>query len=687
MKKVINLDLVIAKLFLVSLLILMTVTGCFSQTPVAANGALRVSGNKIVNKNNQAVSFSGPSYFWSNTGWGAERFYNASVVNYFRSNWNAGIIRAAMGVADIDGPGGYLSDASNKTRVKTVVDAATSAGMYVIIDWHTHHAENYRQDAINFFKEMAQTYGTRDNVIYEIYNEPLNVSWSGTIKPYAQAVISAIRSIDPDNIIIVGTPNWSQDVDVAATDPITGYNNIAYTLHFYAATHKAGLRSKASTALSKGLALFVTEWGTCEASGTGFVDQSSTNEWVSFMKANEISNCNWSINDKAESASILNGGVSSNGAWSDSDLTTSGKIVKSIVSGWGGGPNQCTVANLPSTIQAESYCSMSGIQTENTTDAGGGQNVGWIDAGDWLSYSINAPSSGTYTVQYRIASMSGGGTIKLEKQGGSVSYGTIAVPSTGGWQNWQTITQTIQLPAGQQNIAIAAVGGGFNLNWFSMTGGSGGFSQTIQAESYAVMSGVQTEATSDNGGGSNVGWIDTNDWMKYAGISIPSMGLYVFEYRIASPNSTGILSQDLNAGAIQLGTINIPNTGGWQNWQTISRAVTLNAGTYDFGIFAKAGGWNINWWKISSAAGGRIASSESTEVNENALTVYPNPSSGLINIRVTKPSQVTVMDNTGKSHYNAHVDEQVTLDQLKPGFYIIRMQHQSGSATQKLIVR
>ncbi|HYC87245.1 MAG TPA: cellulase family glycosylhydrolase [Chryseosolibacter sp.] len=306
---------------------------CIAQTPVSVNGALRVSGNRIVNKNNQVVSFSGASFFWSNTGWGGERFYNASVVSYFQNNWKASIVRASMGVED---SGGYLSDPSNKNKVKTVVDAAIAAGLYVIIDWHSHHAESYQQQAIDFFREMAQTYGTRENVIYEIYNEPLQISWSGTIKPYAQAVISAIRAVDPDNLIVVGTPTWSQDVDVAASDPISG-TNIAYTLHFYAATHKASLRTKAATALSRGVALFVTEWGTCEASGSGFVDQVSTNEWVTFMKENGISNCNWSINDKAESASILKPGVNTTGSWTDADLTQSGLLVKGIVQNWSPG--------------------------------------------------------------------------------------------------------------------------------------------------------------------------------------------------------------------------------------------------------------------------------------------------------------------------------------------------------------
>jgi hypothetical protein len=125
------------------------------------------------------------------------------------------------------------------------------------------------------------------------------------------------------------------------------------------------------------------------------------------------------------------------------------------------------------------------------------------------------------------------------------------------------------------------------------------FSQTIQAESYSAMAGVQTEGTSDAGGGLNVGWIDTGDWMSYASINIPASGSYRVEYRVASPNSNGQLSLDLNGGASVLGYMTIPNTGGWQNWTTVSHTVNLNAGTYNFGIYAQTGGWNINWWRIT----------------------------------------------------------------------------------------
>ena len=143
---------------------------------VMQNGLLTVSGNKIINKNNEPVSFAGNSFFWSNDNWGGERFYNSSTVKWLKTDWNAKIVRAAMGVED---PGGYLDNKqSNKEKLKTIVDAAIDEGIYVIIDWHSHNAEDHVDEANIFFHEMAQTYGEYENIIYEIYNEPLDISWS-----------------------------------------------------------------------------------------------------------------------------------------------------------------------------------------------------------------------------------------------------------------------------------------------------------------------------------------------------------------------------------------------------------------------------------------------------------------------------------------------------------------------------
>ncbi len=181
---------------------------------------------------------------------------------------------------------------------------------------------------------MATLYGKHPNIIYEIYNEPIKSSWNDTIKPYAEKVITEIRKIDPDNLIIVGSSTWSQDVDIVSKNPITMSKNIAYTLHFYASSHKSELRKKAQVALDNGIALMVTEWGTISATGDGKVDYQSTNEWMKFLSENKISHLNWSVNDKNEGASIIKPGKSEKGNWSESDLTESGKFVKKIIQNW-----------------------------------------------------------------------------------------------------------------------------------------------------------------------------------------------------------------------------------------------------------------------------------------------------------------------------------------------------------------
>ncbi|MDQ1919019.1 cellulase family glycosylhydrolase [Massilia pseudoviolaceinigra] len=565
--------------------------------------ALSVSGNQVL-VGGKPGSISGSSMYWSNTGWPGERFYNAGAVGWLKDDWKARLVRAAMGVEE---PGGYIQfPAANKARVKAVVDAAIAKDMYVIIDWHSHYAFRHQNEAIAFFQEMARTYGNNKHVIYEIYNEPKDdVTWDAHVKPYAQAVIAAIRAIDPDNLIIVGSPHWSQDADIASRNPITGHSNIAYTLHFYAGTHGQFLREKAATAMNNGLALFVTEWGSVNADGNGGVNYPETNAWIDFMKKHNISNANWALDDAREGSASLVPGASATGGWANWDLTESGKQARETVRFWPSTSDTgCTTATVPATIQAEAYCQMSGVRIESTGDAGGGQNVGYIDSGDWMNYTVDVPSAGLYTVSYRVASANGGGNISLERAGGSPVFGTKAVAATGGWQTWSTISHDVQLPAGKQSIGIAAKAGGFNLNWISIAAaGSGGQIALIQAEDHASMSGVESEQTSDAGGGRNASHIDSGDWMSYtnAPVVIPESGAYTIEFRVASPGG-GELSFEEAGGKPTHATVAIPATGGWQNWASVNKTVTLAAGSHSFGIYAKQGGWNLNWIKVSKGA-------------------------------------------------------------------------------------
>jgi len=303
------------------------------ETPVAKHGQLSVVGPHIRDKNGEITSLAGPSFFWSNTGWGQERFYTKGAVETFAKDWNAGIIRVAMGA---QGSGNYLEDeAGNIDRVVTVVNAAIKNGLYVIIDWHSHHAERDVEEAKLFFTAIAKAYGDYPNVIYEIYNEPLDTAdWSTVVKPYAEELIETIRAVDPDNLIIVGTQSWAQDVDKAAVDPITDETNILYALHFYAASHKESLRKKAEYAISKGLPLIISEWGSVTYTGDGKLDEKSTRDWMDFAKAHNLTHLNWAVSDKNETASMFRPSASSDGGWATNDLTPSGQLVRDIMRGW-----------------------------------------------------------------------------------------------------------------------------------------------------------------------------------------------------------------------------------------------------------------------------------------------------------------------------------------------------------------
>jgi len=294
-----------------TLFILFASISIHSETAVEKHGQLKVVGNKIVDQHGEPTQLRGMSFFWSQ--W-MGKFYNKLLVNWLVDDWKVTVVRAAMGAKHEESQSGYIYDGAEKQKVIDVVEASLRKGIYVIIDWHDHYAHENVKEAKRFFQDMAKRYGKHPNVIYEIFNEPIKVSWSEVVKPYAETIISAIREIDPDNLIIVGTPSWCQDVDEAAKDPLSG-ENLVYALHFYAATHGADIRDKAQFALDKGLPLFVSEFGTCLASGNGFLDSSETEVWFRFMDENKLSWCNWSIADKDETASALLPGTRCTGSW------------------------------------------------------------------------------------------------------------------------------------------------------------------------------------------------------------------------------------------------------------------------------------------------------------------------------------------------------------------------------------
>ncbi|GGM76663.1 hypothetical protein GCM10010967_05340 [Dyadobacter beijingensis] len=243
---------------------------------------------------------------------------------------------------------------------------------------------------------------------------------------------------------------------------------------------------------------------------------------------------------------------------------------------------------------------MNAVGTEATSDADGGQNVGWIQDGSWMDYAVQAPSAGYYTFRFRIANgYSPEATLALRSAGGA-TLGSVVLPQTGGMQGWQTVSFVALLPQGNQTIRIFAEKGGWNFNWFDVSASRPLSSGKVEAESFDAMREVRTENTGDEGGGQNVGYIDDNDWMDY-NLSLANARDYEIQFRVANQWGNGIIEIQNASGAV-LGSVNVPQTGGWQNWVTISTTVPLPAGSQVIRLFARSGAFNLNWFSFVSAS-------------------------------------------------------------------------------------
>jgi endoglucanase len=305
------------------LVMLFSGTGRLQAQPVKEYGNLSVSGTLLTDRNGNPVILRGASFGWSN--WHS-RFYTEETVKWLADDWKCSVVRAAMGVEPAKG---YLDSPDwSKEKVEAVIRGAIASNIYVIIDFHSHGLQ--LKAALTFFEEMAKKYGQNPNVIYEIFNEPVNDSWND-IRNYSIEVIKKIREFDPDNIILVGSPHWDQDIHLVADNPITGFSNIMYTVHFYAGTHGKDLRDRSDYAIKKGIPVFVSECGSMDASGNGPIDYDEWAKWTEWMNSNKISVVCWSVSDKDETCSMLVKGASSTGSWKNEDLKEWGNVTREML--------------------------------------------------------------------------------------------------------------------------------------------------------------------------------------------------------------------------------------------------------------------------------------------------------------------------------------------------------------------
>ncbi|MBE6014383.1 MAG: glycoside hydrolase family 5 protein [Lachnospiraceae bacterium] len=300
-----------------------------SAEPTTPDKGLKVVGTQLCDLNGNPVQLKGISTH--GLAW-FPQYVNEACVKELKG-WGANVFRLAMYTEE---NGGYCSG-GNKEELKGLirkgVSFATTNDMYVIIDWHVLNEgdpNRHVAEAKEFFAEMSKEYASNPNVLYEICNEPCNGANWNQITAYANEVIPVIRANSPDSVIIVGTPNWSQEVDKAAAKPLS-FQNVMYTLHFYAATHKEDLRNRMTQAIDSGLPVFVSEFGICDASGNGAIDEDSANKWVETMNRYKVSYVCWNLSNKAESSALISSGCSKTSGFADSDLSQEGKWLKNVL--------------------------------------------------------------------------------------------------------------------------------------------------------------------------------------------------------------------------------------------------------------------------------------------------------------------------------------------------------------------
>jgi len=292
-----------------------------APTLVELHGRLSVRGNKIVDQAGLPIALHGMSlYSWTPSG---KQFYNTSAINHLAQDWKCTLIRIPVLPRD------YQRNPTNElARVRTVVDACIANGIYAVVDWHAMGgAQRDTASPGTFFTTLATAYRNTPNVMYEPWNEPVQEAWP-VIKAYHETIIARIRAVDPAAIIICGNRHWDQECTEASLDPITTSTNIAYSIHFYAASHRQKLRDNGTEALKNGVALFCTEYGTSSSSGGGAYDPAETQLWWDWLAANDISCANWSVAPLGETSAAFQPGASPTGPWTDDMLKPSGRLVR-----------------------------------------------------------------------------------------------------------------------------------------------------------------------------------------------------------------------------------------------------------------------------------------------------------------------------------------------------------------------
>ena len=326
----------IKKIFIILIIVFILLGTCliivfniFKRThsnDVVYNGFLHLDENALENRFGEKITLKGLSS--SGLQWQTSECIDEDVLKYLHNNWKINVFRLAM-YTEEDGYIEHKEEIYNK--LEKLIDDCISAGIYVVVDWHNNNDGNpnkYKEEAKEFFEKVSKQYSSTPNVIYEICNEPHDVSWYNEVYNYAGEIIPIIRNNSPKSMIIVGTSNYSRDV-VTASNSRLKYDNVLYSFHFYAGTHGDAERKHINYAMERKLPIIVSEWGTTDYTGDGENNFEESNNWLNYLEENEISWINWSYSYGDATSSILDKNIKNNIYEIENNLTETGKYIRS----------------------------------------------------------------------------------------------------------------------------------------------------------------------------------------------------------------------------------------------------------------------------------------------------------------------------------------------------------------------
>jgi aryl-phospho-beta-D-glucosidase BglC (GH1 family) len=650
-------------------------TSSFAQypagSPVAKNGQLSVVGTQLTSECGNAVQLKGMSTH------GIQWFsdcYNPSSLDALTKDWNIDIIRIAMYVTTAEN--GYVTDPTGwKAYIDNLVDECGKRGIYCIIDWHIAADGNPNDnisDATEFWTHMSTTHTGKKHVLYEICNEP-TVDWP-TITTYANKIIPLIRGNDPKTVIIVGTPSYSSRVDQVTK--LSG-TNLMYTLHFYAgeSAHNA-YQGYLATALKNGVPVFVTEFGTTNATGDAGENDGNTSSWLGILATDKVSWCNWSFSDKAEGSAALKSGSCEAKTWDNT--TSSGTYIKTQLAGDHGFKDCGTnivppVVNIITPLNDTSIISGSSITLTATVTSSVGTvtAVKFYNGTTLLGTSTSTSSPYTYTLTTPAV-----GVYAIK------AYATSSQNVTGYSSEVQVFVNVPETPylgtpwpiPGKIEAENYDVGGNNNAYYDNTAGNTAGKYRTDD---------VDVEANT-NPSGYDVGYTATGEWLKYS-VNVVSTGTYNIDFYVASDptdGSTGKLHLELD-GVNITGEVSVASTGSWTTWKTVT-ASNINITSYGAHIVKvmfDSDNINLDYFQFTATKiTGLFSPDGSYGAAEN---VYPNPSSSSFNLMISEDVKtITVLNIYGESVetiQNLNAGQNATFGStLTTGTYMVKVQYNNG---------